>query len=94
MVNAGESAATNIEPFAYLGVTSEFTKLPRLLAGTYPKAKLLQSAAGAIEHNGSKSVLADIDSDLKGSNKVTFPIASPINLQMQEQSACMYHLKL
>lgn len=50
---------------------------------TYPNAKVLQSAAGAIEHNGSNIVRADIDSDLLGSNKITFPIESPARRNSQ-----------
>jgi hypothetical protein len=46
---------------------------------TYPKAKALQLPDGAIVTKGSNIVRADIDSALMGSNKMTFPILSPIS---------------
>lgn len=43
----------------------------------YPSANVLQSAAGASAVMGSNMVLADICSDVDGSNKMTFPCELP-----------------
>lgn len=78
IVNAGDSAATKIDPLAYLEHRQNVRSLYTPSAIIYPNAKDLQSAAGAIEHSGSNIVRAVIDSDLLGSNKITFPMESPV----------------
>jgi hypothetical protein len=52
----------------------------------YPKAKVRQSAAGASAVMGSNMVLADMCSDVDGSNRITLPCELPEEHQYVESA--------
>jgi hypothetical protein len=79
MVNLGCNAAIKSDPLANLNSVSH--RLPPENHSTYPMAYVLQSAAGANAVIGIWSiVLAEICSEVDGSNKITFPCALPANM--------------
>lgn len=85
IVNDGLSAATRIDPLLYLchvrtaGPVSRHTAAAAFdIASTHPNANDLQSDDGAMEVRGSKMVRAEIDSLRIGSNRITFPMESPM----------------
>ena len=77
IVNEGDSAAISTEPLLYLAAVSQHrhTATGR---GAYPSANDLQSPDGAMATSGSKMVRAVMDSARCGSNRVTFPMLSPV----------------
>jgi tRNA A37 methylthiotransferase MiaB len=84
IVKEGDSAAIRTDPLVYLHIVDgcedychKCLIAKREGKKTHPNAKVLQSAPGAMAHRGSKMVLADIDSELNGSNNITFPMQSP-----------------
>jgi hypothetical protein len=77
MVNDGCSVAIRIEPFRYLDWVNQRSWHVSIVSETHPIAKVLQSAAGANAVMGSNMVLAEICSDVSGSNKMMLPCALP-----------------
>jgi hypothetical protein len=78
MVNDGWRVAIKMEPLRYLdGV--RMNGLARVhVSSAYPMANVRQSAAGARAVIGSKMVLADMCSEVEGSNKMMLPCAFPV----------------
>jgi len=78
IVNDGCSVAIRIEPLRYLGWVNERTGHVSGVSEAHPIANVLQSAAGANAVMGSNMVLAEMCSEVEGSNKMMLPCALPV----------------